>query len=75
MGGRGGGHAQNVLGLDDHAPARPDGAGGREGGVLREGEGLGWAPEVGDAGEDEGPLGCVRIPGSKRVGGGRVSGG
>lgn len=50
---------QNVLWLDDKAPASPDCAGGSKSGVLGEGEGLGWAPEVGDTGEDECPLGVV----------------
>ena len=54
---QGGRNAQVVLGLDDHAPARPDEAGAGQGEVLGEGELLGRAGEVGDAGEDEGPLG------------------
>lgn len=45
-----------VLGLDDEAPAGPDEAGGGQGAVLGEGELLGGAAKVGDAGEDEGPL-------------------
>lgn len=45
-----------VLGLDDEAPAGPDDAGGRQGGVLREGELLGGAGKVGDTGEDKSPL-------------------
>lgn len=45
-----------VLGGDDEAPAGPDQAGGGQGAVLLEGELLGGAGEVGDAGEDEGPL-------------------
>lgn len=50
------GGQQVVLGLDDEAPAGPDEAGGGQGTVLGEGEFLGGAGEVGDAGEDEGPL-------------------
>jgi hypothetical protein len=50
-----------VLGLDDEAPAGPDEAGGRQGAVLLQGELLGGAGEVGDAGEDEGPLQERRI--------------
>lgn len=50
------GGEQVVLGLDDEAPARPDEARGRQGAVLLQGELLGRATEVGDAGEDEGPL-------------------
>lgn len=49
-----------VLGGDDEAPAGPDQAGGGQGAVLLEGELLGGAGEVGDAGEDEGPLGRRR---------------
>lgn len=51
------GGEQVVLGLDDEAPARPDEAGGGQGAVLLQRELLGGATEVGDAGEDEGPLG------------------
>lgn len=54
----GGRDVQNVLWLDDQAPASPDCAGGGQGGVLGKGEGLGWAPEVRDTGEDECPLLC-----------------
>lgn len=50
------GSEQVVLGLDDEAPARPDEAGSRQGAVLLQRELLGRATEVGDAGEDEGPL-------------------
>lgn len=50
------GGKQVVLGLDNEAPARPDEAGGRQGAVLLQRELLGRATEVGDAGEDEGPL-------------------
>jgi len=50
------GGEQVVLGLDDEAPARPDEAGGSQGAVLLQRELLGRAGEVGDAGEDEGPL-------------------
>jgi hypothetical protein len=49
-----------VLGGDDEAPAGPDQAGGGQGAVLLEGELLGGAGEVGDAGDDEGPLGGRR---------------
>lgn len=45
-----------VLRGDDEAPARPDGAGGGEGGVLGQGELVGRAGEVTDSGEDEGPF-------------------
>ena len=47
---------QVVLGLDDEAPAGPDEARGRQGAVLLQRELLGRAGEVGDTGEDEGPL-------------------
>lgn len=57
------GGEQVVLGLDDEAPARPDEAGGRQGAVLLQRELLGRAAEVGDAGEDEGPL----VVGDRRV--------
>lgn len=50
------GHVQVVLGLDDQAPAGPDDTGGRQGGVLGEGELLGGTGKVGDTGEDESPL-------------------
>lgn len=50
------GGEQVVLGLDDKTPAGPDEAGGGQGAVLLQGELLGRAGEVGDAGEDEGPL-------------------
>lgn len=46
----------HVPGLDDKAPARPDGACAHEGEVLGEGEGLGRAGEVGGAGEDHAPF-------------------
>ena len=49
--------AQVVLGLDDHAPARPDQTRAGQGKVLRERQLLGRARKVGDAGDDEGPLG------------------
>lgn len=47
---------QDVSGLDDQAPASPDGSGGHQGGVLGEGEFLGRAVEVGDTGDDQSPL-------------------
>lgn len=56
--GGGGRDVQNVLWLNDQAPTSPDGTGGGQGSVLGQGEGLGWAPEVGDTGEDECPLLC-----------------
>ncbi len=46
----------NVLGADNEAPARPDGACAHESEVLREGEGFGGAGEVGGAGEDHAPF-------------------
>lgn len=48
---------QVVLWLDDETPAGPDGTGGGQGAVLSEGELLGWAIEVGNTRDDEGPLG------------------
>ena len=48
--------SQVVLRGDDHAPPRPDEAGGGQGQVLGDGELLDGAGEVGDAGNDEGPL-------------------
>jgi len=47
---------EEVARLDDEAPARPDRARGRQGGVLRERELRGGAREVGGASEDETPL-------------------
>ena len=47
---------RDVLGADDEAPARPDGACAHEGEVLGEGEGFGGAGEVGGAGEDHAPF-------------------
>lgn len=53
-------HVQNVAGLDNHAPASPDGTGTHEGGVLGEGELLSGTGEIGDTGDDEAPLqNCV----------------
>jgi hypothetical protein len=49
-------HIQNVAGLDNHAPASPDGTGTHEGGILGEGELLSGTGEVGDTGDDEAPL-------------------
>lgn len=49
-GGGGEGYAREVLGPDDEAPPCPDGASGRESRVLREGERLDGAEEVGGAG-------------------------
>lgn len=49
-------NVQNVLRLDDQAPACPDSAGASEGSVLGKGEGLCWACEVGNTSKDEGPL-------------------
>jgi hypothetical protein len=48
--------AQDVSGLDDQAPSGPDEARAGQGKVLGEGELLGGAREVGDAGDDESPL-------------------
>ena len=50
------GGEEEVAGLDDEAPARPDGARGHEGQVLRDAELRCWAREVGGAGEDDAPL-------------------
>lgn len=50
------GGEQVVLGLDDEAPAGPDETRGGQGAVLLQGELLGGAGEVGDTGEDKGPL-------------------
>ena len=47
---------QDVTGLDDQAPAGPDGSGSHQGGILREGQLLSWAVEVGDTGDDKSPL-------------------
>ena len=52
-------NVQNVLGLDDQAPACPDCASGGEISVLGKREGLCWACEVGNTSKDEGPL--VRV--------------
>lgn len=50
------GHVQKVTRLDDEAPSGPDGAGAHERGVLGQGQLISWTSEVGDTGEDEGPL-------------------
>jgi hypothetical protein len=50
------GGEEEVARLDDEAPASPDQAGGRQGGVLGEREVLCGTGEVGGAGEDETPL-------------------
>lgn len=52
-------NVQNVLGLDDQAPACPDCAGASKSSVLGKREGLCWACEVGNTGKNEGPL--VRV--------------
>jgi hypothetical protein len=49
-------HVQNVTGLDDHAPASPDGTSTHQSSVLGEGELLGGTSEVGDTGDDQTPL-------------------
>lgn len=46
----------DVLGADDKAPARPDGASAHEGEVLGERQRLGGPREVGGAGGDHGPF-------------------
>jgi hypothetical protein len=46
----------DVLGADDEAPARPDGACAHESKVLGEGEGFGGAGEVRGTGEDHAPF-------------------
>lgn len=51
-----GSNVQVVARGDDHAPAGPDGAGGHQGAVLREGELLSGTAEVGDTGDDQRPL-------------------
>lgn len=53
---RSGSNVQVVARGDNHAPAGPDGASGHQGTVLREGELLGGAAEVGDTGDDQCPL-------------------
>ena len=53
------GGEEEVAGLDDEAPAGPDQACGHKSGILREGELVGGAGEVGGAREDETPL-CWR---------------
>lgn len=50
------GSKNDVLGLDDEAPARPDGACAHEGEVLGQREGLCGAGEVGGACGDHGPF-------------------
>lgn len=47
---------QDVTGLDDHAPAGPDGSGAHQGGVLGEGELLRRTGEIGHTGDNEAPL-------------------
>ena len=47
---------QDVTGLDDQAPASPDGTSTHQSSVLGEGELLGGTGEVGDTGDDEAPL-------------------
>lgn len=50
------GAVQNVAGLDDQAPAGPDGSGGHQSGVLGKRELLSWAVKIGDTGDDQSPL-------------------
>lgn len=47
---------QDVTGLDDQAPASPDGTSTHQSSVLSEGELLGGTGKVGDTGEDQAPL-------------------
>jgi hypothetical protein len=47
---------QDVTGLDDQAPASPDGTSTHQSSVLGEGELLGGTGEVGDTGDDQAPL-------------------
>lgn len=50
------GNLQDVTGLDDQAPAGPDGTSAHQSSVLGERELLGGTVEVGDTGDDKGPL-------------------
>jgi hypothetical protein len=47
---------QDVTGLDDQAPASPDGTSTHQSSVLGEGELLGGTGEVGDTSDDQAPL-------------------
>ena len=49
-------HIQDVTGLNDHAPAGPDGTSAHQSSVLGEGELVGGTGEVGDTGDDQAPL-------------------
>lgn len=60
---QGEGNPQVVLGRDDQAPAGPDEARCRQGGVLGQRQLLCWTEEVGYTGKDDGPLcrSCVQL--------------
>ena len=57
---------QNVTGLDDQAPASPDGTSAHKSSVLSEGELLGGTVEVGDTGDDKRPLLELAFPSPSR---------
>lgn len=52
---------QHVAGLDDHAPASPDGTGGHKSTVLCQGKFLSRTTEVGDTSDDQTPLFVDRL--------------
>lgn len=52
-------YVQIVLGLDDQAPACPDGTGSCESCILGEGELFSWAIEICYAGKNNTPLNSV----------------
>jgi hypothetical protein len=47
---------QDVTGLDNEAPSRPDGTGGDESEILGEGQTFSWAAKIGNACQDNAPL-------------------
>lgn len=49
-------HIQDVTGLDNHAPASPNGTSAHQSSVLGERELLGGTSEIGDTSNDQAPL-------------------
>lgn len=56
-----GDYLQDVPGLDDEAPSRPDKASAGQGEVLRKGQFLGRSSQIGNASQDESPLSTLRV--------------
>lgn len=55
-------NAQKISRFDNAAPPSPDGASGRQGEVLRQGELFGRPREVADSGNHKGPLCSITDP-------------